>query len=196
MDPGASPWTAATISTWRTVITTGCCTFRTRARRRTEKQRRRFMGRTAVSPPAQLTLGGGPSANSLSAPGSVAVTDVNGSDNLYVADTLNSRVLEYIALNAQTITFGTAPSPAIENTSVTVSASGGGSGNPVIFTSATTGVCTTSGTNGATVALIAVGTCQINADQAGNTDYAAAAQVSQSFTVTAPPTSYVAPATP
>ena len=84
----------------------------------------------------------------------------------------------------QTISFGTAPSPSVYGTNVTVSATGGPSGNPVTFTSATTGVCTVSGTNGATVTLVAVGTCTINANQAASTNYSAATQVQQSFTVT------------
>ncbi len=92
--------------------------------------------------------------------------------------------VQVYVLPQQTITFGAAPSPAMYGTSVTVTATGGGSGNPVTFTSATTGVCTVSGTNGATVALIALGTCTITANQAGTVAYAAAAAVNQSFTVT------------
>ncbi len=65
-----------------------------------------------------------------------------------------------------------------------ISATGGGSGNPVTFSSLTTGVCTVSGS---TVTLVAIGTCTIAADQAGNANYLAAPQVLQSFTVTAGP---------
>ena len=52
------------------------------------------------------------------------------------------------------------------------------------FTSATLGVCTVSGT---TLTLVAVGTCTINASQAGNGSYAAATTVSNSFSVAAAP---------
>jgi len=50
----------------------------------------------------------------------------------------------------------------------------------VMFTSQTPAICTVSG---ATASLIAVGTCTIQASQAGNALYAAATPVSQSFSV-------------
>ena len=55
------------------------------------------------------------------------------------------------------------------------------SGLPVSYTSLTTGVCTVTG---ATVNLLAVGTCTIAADQIGNGSYTAAPPVTQSFTIT------------
>jgi hypothetical protein len=57
------------------------------------------------------------------------------------------------------------------------------SGLAVAFTSDTVPVCTTSGTNGTTVTMVTAGTCRINANQAGDTSFAAASQVQQSFTV-------------
>ncbi|OQW94250.1 MAG: hypothetical protein BWK79_06860 [Beggiatoa sp. IS2] len=80
----------------------------------------------------------------------------------------------------QTIAFGTLMAKTFGDTDFTMSATGGASGNPVNFTSATTGICTVSGT---TVHLIGAGICTINADQAGNSSYSAATQISQSFTV-------------
>jgi hypothetical protein len=56
----------------------------------------------------------------------------------------------------------------------------------VAFSSATTAVCTSGGTNGATFTFIAVGTCTVNANQAGNTNWNAATQVQQSFVVSNP----------
>jgi hypothetical protein len=50
----------------------------------------------------------------------------------------------------------------------------------VAFTTATSGVCTVAGT---TVTVVSVGTCTINANQAGNANYEAAAQVDQYFTI-------------
>src|SRR6185369_12332741 len=82
----------------------------------------------------------------------------------------------------QTITFGSAPT-IIGGGTGTVSAIGGGSGNPVVFSSQTPAVCTTSGTNGANVTGLTTGTCTIVANQAGNASYAAATQQSQSFTI-------------
>jgi YVTN family beta-propeller protein len=85
---------------------------------------------------------------------------------------------------AQTITFGAPPSISVgANGSVT--ATGGASGNPVIFSSNTPAVCTVSGTNGSTVTGVSAGTCTIAANQAGNANYNAAPQVTQSFNVTA-----------
>ena len=89
------------------------------------------------------------------------------------------------ALSSQVLTFGTAPTVAVTGTGV-LSATGGASGNAVTFTSITTSICTASGTNGSTVTGVAAGTCTIAADQAGNASYAAAAQVTQSFSVTPP----------
>ena len=91
-----------------------------------------------------------------------------------------------ISQASQTITFGAAPTLVVGG-SGTVSATGGTSGNPVTFTSTTPLVCTVSGTNGSTVtglAAISSGVCIIAANQAGNTNYTAATQVTQSITVT------------
>jgi hypothetical protein len=57
------------------------------------------------------------------------------------------------------------------------------SGLPVSFASATRGVCTVTG---ASVHLVAAGTCTIIASQPGNGDHEAAPEVQRSFTVTAP----------
>src|ERR1051326_6840253 len=82
----------------------------------------------------------------------------------------------------QTITFtSTAPSTAsVGGPTYTVTATGGGSGNPVTFTSSTPAVCSLSGS---TVSFVAVGTCTIAANQAGNTNWLAAPQATQSFGV-------------
>ena len=66
---------------------------------------------------------------------------------------------------------------------ISATATGGGSGNPVVFASRTTGVCTVSGTNGTTVTIVAAGTCTIRATQDGNATYAPADPVDQSFTI-------------
>jgi len=69
------------------------------------------------------------------------------------------------------ITFGASPASLSATSTSTLS---------VAFTTATSGVCTVSGT---TVTIVSAGTCTINANQAGNADYEAASQVSQSFTI-------------
>lgn len=84
------------------------------------------------------------------------------------------------SLAAQTITFGALPNRVYGSGSFAVSATAS-SGLPVSFTSTTVAVCTVSGS---TVALVAGGACTIQATQIGNGNYAAAAPVMQSFTVT------------
>lgn len=79
----------------------------------------------------------------------------------------------------QTITFGAAPSLTVGSTAK-VSATGGDSGNPVIFNSQTPKVCTI---NADTVSALDTGTCTIAADQEGNSSFNAAAQATQNITV-------------
>ncbi|HEX3392020.1 MAG TPA: hypothetical protein VHS55_05620 [Solirubrobacteraceae bacterium] len=82
----------------------------------------------------------------------------------------------------QMITFGALANKTFDEGSVTVTATAS-SGLAATFTSETTGVCTAGGTNGATITFVAVGTCTINANQVGNTNWNAAPQVQQSFAV-------------
>ena len=60
------------------------------------------------------------------------------------------------------------------NGTFTVAATGGASGNPVVFASATAQVCQVSG---ATVTMLAAGRCSLTADQAGDVNHEAAPQV-------------------
>lgn len=90
----------------------------------------------------------------------------------------------------QTILFGAAPTVVVGGTG-TVSATGGGSGNPVQLTlqPASTGCSLgTPNANGATTTVTVtgtgLGTCAIAANQAGNANYNAAAQATQTFSVT------------
>jgi Tol biopolymer transport system component len=83
---------------------------------------------------------------------------------------------------SQAISF-TAPAAGIAGGSATLSATGGGSGNPVTFSvdpASGAAVCTVSGD---TVSYTAAGSCVIDANQAGNLDYTAAPQVTQTITV-------------
>ncbi len=95
----------------------------------------------------------------------------SGSANAYDSTTI---------LATQTITFGALSNKAYGSAPFTVSATAS-SGLAVSFNSQTTSVCTVSG---ATVTLVAVGVCTIQATQAGNANYAAATPVNQSFQVT------------
>ena len=83
---------------------------------------------------------------------------------------------------AQTITFGTIATQTV-GTPLTLSATTS-AGLAVAYTSTTTSVCTVSGS---TATFLASGTCTINANQAGNSNYLAATMVPQSFTVNAEP---------
>jgi MBG domain len=83
-----------------------------------------------------------------------------------------------IAQRAQTITFDPLPNKTYGDAAFTVGATGGGSGNPLTFTSS--GKCTVTGN---TVAIEGAGSCAVTADQAGNADYAAAESVSRSFEI-------------
>jgi hypothetical protein len=80
----------------------------------------------------------------------------------------------------QTITFGALANQPLSTPPFTISATAS-SGLTVKFYSQTPGKCTVSG---ATVTLVAVGTCTLEATQPGNADYAAAAPVLESFQVT------------
>ena len=96
---------------------------------------------------------------------------------LYVGGTLTIQQV------GQTIAFTTnAPASAAYNTSFTVAATGGASGNPVIFTSA--GACSNIGStykmNNST------GTCSVIANQAGNTNYSMAPTVTQTVSANGP----------
>lgn len=111
--------------------------------------------------------------------------------------------VESISLNgssdgaaAQSITFSsTPPNPAPVGGSYDIAATGGGSGEPVVFSidPSAAAICSVTGN---TVSLLSVGTCVVHANQAGNGAYFAAPQVQQSFAVTAGPTANPGTPTP
>ena len=82
----------------------------------------------------------------------------------------------------QTVTFAN-PGPRNFGTTPTLIATTDATGLTPTFTSSTPGVCTI--TSGGTLTFVTVGTCTINADQAGDASYLAAPQVTNSFTVNA-----------
>ena len=83
----------------------------------------------------------------------------------------------------QTITFAALPDKPVTSPDFTVSATAS-SGLAVVFSSLTTGVCTVMA---ATVHLVSVGTCTLQASQTGDSNYRAATPADQSFTVTTGP---------
>lgn len=102
-----------------------------------------------------------------------------------ISTTLNIAVIPDSRL-PQAITFSSVP-PVIPlvGSSYAVTATGGASGNTVTFsidTASTPGACSILGS---VVNILAAGTCTINADQAGNASYAAAARQQQTLTIAA-----------
>jgi hypothetical protein len=91
-----------------------------------------------------------------------------------------------VGLTPQSISFtSTPPAAATVGGAGYTATAAATSGLAVSFSIAagSAGVCAISG---ATVSFTGAGTCAVNADQAGNASYAAAAQVQQSFTVSTP----------
>lgn len=84
-----------------------------------------------------------------------------------------------VAKASQTITFGALAPLRMDQVPAALSATAS-SGLAVAFTSTTTTICTVSGT---AITLKAVGTCTIQANQAGNANYLAAPAVNQSFAI-------------
>jgi hypothetical protein len=109
--------------------------------------------------------------------------DANQAGNAeYAAAPQVQRTIEVSQL-PQSITFFAPPSGTVLS-SASLSAIGGGSGNPVVFSvgpGSGAGVCSVSGT---AVAFHSTGTCVIDANQAGNAEYAAAPQVQRTIAVT------------
>lgn len=105
----------------------------------------------------------------------------------YVQDSAlntNSQIVTYNVFATQAINFTTnAPSSAAYGGSFNVAALGGLSGNPVMFTSS--GSCTN---NGAMYTMTSgTGSCLVIANQAGNTSYSAAQQITQTVNATPAP---------
>jgi trimeric autotransporter adhesin len=135
----------------------------------------------------------GSTVNYLAA-GSCVIDANQAGGNGYTAAAQVQQTITVSTADTQTITFPS-PGPGVVGQSATLTATGGGSGNPVVFSvdaSSGAGVCSVSGTNGATVNYLAAGTCIIDANQAAGNGYAAAPEVQQSITVSAAPATQLA----
>ena len=84
------------------------------------------------------------------------------------------------ALTAQTITFGTV-ADKVFSTATSALAATASSGLAVTLASLTPSYCTVSGS---TLTIVAAGSCQVKATQAGNTTFAAATDVTNTFNIT------------
>jgi hypothetical protein len=119
------------------------------------------------------------SAASSSAPGSYSITfssealTANNYTFSYVSGTLT------VTQASQTITFNAPTSPVTYGVSPISLSATASSGLAVAF-SVSSGPCSVSGS---TLTVTGAGTCVVAANQAGNSDYSAAAQVTQSVTV-------------
>jgi RNA polymerase sigma factor (sigma-70 family) len=127
----------------------------------------------SLSGPAQVTFAHA---------GTCVVTATQAGDGDHTRATSTRDVV--VPRAAQAITFtSNAPSTAVVGDSYQVSATGGGSGNPVEFSTTDADVCAVSGS---TVSFLDAGTCTIHADQSGNPDYLDAPTATQGVKVVAP----------
>ncbi len=83
-------------------------------------------------------------------------------------------------LSSQAITFDPLPDMGISSLPITVTATAS-SGLPVSFTAS--GNCTASGTDGSTISALGPGSCTVTAHQAGDAQFAPAADVARSFQI-------------
>jgi type IX secretion system substrate protein/fibronectin type III domain protein len=96
---------------------------------------------------------------------------------------VSSNVITLTTLQTQTITFEALSDKTYGDTPFDLSATGGGSGNPVTFTSSYETVVSCSGANGETLTILKAGSCSIYANQAGDESYEAAPQVEQTLII-------------
>ncbi|HAS40725.1 MAG TPA: hypothetical protein DCS93_09615 [Microscillaceae bacterium] len=113
--------------------------------------------------------------------GTTNITASQAGNNNYNAAADVAQTLTVNKAN-QAITFdlGNNATKALGDAAFDLTATGGASGNPIIFTSSNTGVATISGK---TVTIVGAGTTTITASQIGNDNYNTAADITQTLTV-------------
>jgi len=129
--------------------------------------------------PSICTVSSG-SVNTLALGTCTIAADQAGNANYLAAPQVARSFQVTAALTSQAITFNALANKMLGDPPFTISATAS-SGLPVAFTSLTPAVCTVATS---TVSLVATGTCTIAANQAGDDNYLAAAQVTRSFEVT------------
>jgi uncharacterized repeat protein (TIGR01451 family) len=118
--------------------------------------------------------------------GTCSITASQSGNGAYAAATPVTRTFQVTAAPlAQTITFPPPADTRVDQGPISIFASASSS-LAVAFASNSSSVCTVSG---ASVTLVAVGTCSLTASQSGNGTYAAASAVTRTFQVTAVPLS-------
>jgi hypothetical protein len=114
--------------------------------------------------------------------GSVAIfANQAGNASFNLADTKTLSLTVENTVLPQTITgYSSIPNLNVGNTYTITGVAGGGSGNPIVFTSSNPAIATVSGN---VITALAAGNVTITASQAGNTAYAPAIEISQNLTV-------------
>jgi hypothetical protein len=131
--------------------------------------------------PAVCTPGGVNGADiALLTLGTCVVRASQAGNATYSSATSVNRSFSVVTNLSQTITFAAIADRTLAQAALTLNATAS-SGLPVSYTDTTPGVCSL---NGTTVTLLTVGTCTIQADQAGDLLYTPAPAVIRSFSVT------------
>jgi hypothetical protein len=117
-----------------------------------------------------------------STPATYAVRAIYNGDSVYLTSTSASSNI-IVTAGVNTITFPDLSPITLGGAVPTLSATAS-SNLTVAYTSATSSVCTVTGT---TITVLTTGTCTINANQAGNGTYAAATQLQKSFVISPVP---------
>ena len=145
---------------------------------------------SSLTTPATCTT----TATSTSPPAAYPVTCSGATDADYsISYTAGS--ITVTGASPQAISFHPPPTGTV-GTSLTLSATGGASGLPVVFTvdpTSGSGVCSVSGDNGSDLAFDGSGSCVVDANQGGNANFAAAPQDQGTIVVTSPAPPTTAP---
>ncbi len=134
-------------------------------------------GIASLSATSELTNSQGLASVNVTAGNAPGAVTINANFSAFTA----TATLTVNASGAQSITFGALSNLVLGASPFALSATTS-SGLSVIYVSTTPSVCTVSGV---VLTLVAAGTCSITASQPGNSTYAAAAPVTQTFTITA-----------
>jgi hypothetical protein len=119
-------------------------------------------------------------ASSALSAGSHSVTASYEGDR-FSAPSTSAPLAQIVDKADQTIAFAVLPDKTYGDPPFTVNAGGGGSDNPVTFIAG--GNCSSTGPNGATIAITSAGVCTVTASQAGNSNYSVASEVSRNLMI-------------
>ena len=137
--------------------------------------------RFGTTPATSVTYSSANRITATSPAGTAGVVDVTVTQ--LSATSATSTADQFLYLTSQAITFTQPTTPATYGDApVTLTATGGTSGNPVVF-SLVSGPATVSGTNGSTLTYTGFGSVVVQADQAGSATYTAAAPVRRTIVV-------------